>query len=102
VGADRQRAELGSSRPRPLSISLLVVANTLLFLAIAYFFVSRADLPGFFPHGPASLQDDNARDVPMGLIFLFLAAVAAYAARYAQQHRSWFRTRRWHRKHGRT
>jgi hypothetical protein len=81
---------------------MLVVANTLVFLAIAYFLLGRGDLPSYFPHAPASLRSDNARDVPMGLIALFLAGVAASIARHAQRRRSWMRTRRWHRKHGRT
>jgi hypothetical protein len=93
--------ELGSPRPRPLSIFLLVLANTLVFVAIAYFVLRRADLPWYFPHGPASLRGGNARDVPMGLIMLFLASVAAYTAYHAHRHRSWARTHRWHRKHGR-
>jgi hypothetical protein len=101
VGADRERTHVGSSRPRPLSIFFWVVANTLLFLSLAYFLLGRADLPSFFPHGTATARSDNARDVPMGLIVLFLAGVAASTAHHAQQHRSWLRTRRWHRKHGR-
>ncbi len=101
MGTDRERVQVGSPRPRPLSIFMLVVANTLVFLAIAYFVVGRADLPSFFPHGPASLQSDDARDVPMGLIMLFLAIAAVSTAHHAQRHRSWMRTRRWHRRHGR-
>jgi hypothetical protein len=92
---------LGAARPRPLAIFLLVVANTLVFLAIAYFLLGRGDLPTFFPHGPASSASDNGRDFPMGLITLFLAGVAASTAVHAQRHRSWMRSRRWHRKHGR-
>jgi hypothetical protein len=79
-----------------------VVANTLLFVAIAYFVFRRADLPSFFPHAPASLKDADAKDLPMGLIMLLFAALAASTAQYAQRHRSWLRSRRWHRKHGRT
>jgi hypothetical protein len=101
VKADRERVFVDSPRPRPLSIFLVVVANTLVFLAIAYFVLGRGDLPSFFPHGAASPHDPDTRDVPMGLIALFLAASAAYGAHYAQRHRSWMRTKRWHRKHGR-
>jgi hypothetical protein len=87
--------------PRTLTIVCAVLANTLLFLALAYFFIGRADLPSYFPHATATSDDPNATDVAMGVFLLGLAGLAVYGAVQSHLHRSWMRTRRWHRKHGR-
>lgn len=100
--ADEDRVLIGSPRSRrPLAIFFAVLANTLLFLALAYFLVGRSQLPGFVPHAAAASQSPDANDVPMGVVTLGLAGLALYGAVHAQSHRSWLRTRSWHRKHGR-
>jgi len=87
--------------PRTLTIVCAVLANTLVFLALAYFLVGRSDMPSYFPHAAAISDDPNAIDIPMGIFLLALAGLALYGAIQSHLHRSWMRTRRWHRKHGR-
>ena len=91
-----------SSRPpRTLTIVCAVLANTFLFLALAYLLVGRAEMPSYFPHAMSTSNDPNATDIPMGVFLLGLAGLALYGAIQSHLHRSWMRTRRWHRKHGR-
>ncbi len=88
-------------RTRPLALACIVAAQFLVLLAIAYLVLGRADLPSFFPHALGTAARDDATDVPMAAVSLGGAAAMAYGAHYAQTHRSWMRTQRWHRKHGR-
>ena len=87
--------------PRIFTIVCAVLANTLIFVAIAYVLVGRADMPSYFPHAASTSNDPNATDIPMALFLLGLAGFAIYGAVQSHLHRSWMRTRRWHRKHGR-
>ncbi len=91
----------GPRPPRTFTIVCLVLANTLLFLSLAYFLVGRADMPSFFPHATSTSEDPNATDIPMAVFLLGLAALSLYGAIQSHLHRSWMRSRRWHRKHGR-
>ncbi len=87
-------------RTRPLAIAFVFVAQVLALVGLAYLVVQRGNLPAFFPHALAADRDD-ATDAPMAVICLAAALVALYASRYARRHRSWLRSRNWHRKHGR-
>jgi hypothetical protein len=87
--------------PRIFTIVCAVLANTLVFLALAYFLVGRADMPSYFPHAASRSSDPNAADIPFGIFLLGLAGLAFYGAIQSHLHRSWMRSRRWHRKHGR-
>jgi hypothetical protein len=80
---------------------LLVASQVLLFIALAYLLVGRGDLPAFLPHSQRAAMHDDATDLPMAIVTFAGAGALLYASRYAQSHRSWLRTRRWHHKHGR-
>jgi O-antigen/teichoic acid export membrane protein len=86
---------------RPLAAVFLVLANIFVLLAAAYLFLGRADLPTFFPHARAAGQHPTANDAAMAAVMLGCAGALAYASYYARSRRSWLRTHRWHRKHGR-
>jgi hypothetical protein len=90
-----------SRRPRTLAVALAVVGGACIILAFAYVAFARAQLPAFLPHGGAAPRGGDSHDLAMGLVVLFPAALALSGARYAQAHRSWVRSRRWHRRHGR-
>ena len=72
-----------------------------MILAAAYLLVGRGSLPPFLPHVLGTADREDAIDVPMAFISFGCAVVAVSASQYARAHRSWMRTRAWHRKHGR-
>jgi len=88
-------------RARPLSLALKLLGYTFLILGAEYLMLRRADLPGFFPHARGASRSDDGNDTAMAVVLFLVAAFAFYGARYARTHRSWMRTRSWHRKHGR-
>ena len=101
--SERSRTHVVSkSRPTRALVPLFVfVAQCSAIVGCAYLFFGRNDLPWFFPHPAVSSKQPDARDVPMALIAFGFAVLAGYGAYYAKRHRSWLRSARWHRKHGR-
>jgi hypothetical protein len=95
------RDTTATSSWRLLTSVCIVAAQVLVVVAFAYLLIGRADLPGFLPNSSQAGTHDQANDVPMAVVTFACAGALLYAGSYAQSHRSWLRTRRWHRKHGR-
>ena len=90
-----------SPRPRPLAVVFLLAAQLLVIVAAAYLLLGRSELPTFFPHALSTSPAPEAHDIPMAVTALACAMALLHSSHYASTHRSWMRSRRWHRKHGR-